>query len=118
MYELVYVQDDKIDFNSPVHFMISVTISSFISFITFSIFSRFEFKNIICIYFFRFNTIMMSIHPGTTDTDLSVPFQKNVKTEKLFSAEKSCGMMLNVIWGADLEQTGKFVDFAGIEILW
>ena len=60
----------------------------------------------------------MSIHPGTTDTDLSVPFQKNVKSEKLFSVEKSCGLMLNVVWAAGIEQTGKFYDYAGEEIPW
>lgn len=61
---------------------------------------------------------MLSIHPGTTDTDLSIPFQKNVKTDKLFSVEKSVGLMLNVIWGANLEQTGKFYAFDGTEIPW
>jgi hypothetical protein len=43
--------------------------------------------------------MVMSLHPGTTDTDLSVPFQKNVKTDMLFTTEKSCGLMLNVIFG-------------------
>lgn len=62
--------------------------------------------------------MVLSIHPGTTDTDLSVPFQKGVKPEKLFPVEKSVGLMLNVVWEADMEQTGKFFDFAGIEIPW
>ena len=66
----------------------------------------------------RFNTIMLSIHPGTTDTDLSLPFQKNVRSDKLFSVEKSCSLMLDVVWGAGLDQTGKFYDYAGIEIPW
>ena len=29
----------------------------------------------------------VSLHPGTTDTGLSKPFQKNVKPEKLFTTE-------------------------------
>lgn len=62
--------------------------------------------------------MVMSIHPGTTDTDLSMPFQKNVKSDKLFSVEKSVGLMLNVVWGAGLEQSGKFYDYAGEEIPW
>lgn len=62
--------------------------------------------------------MVISIHPGTTDTDLSVPFQKNVKENMLFSTEKSCGLMLNVIFGADMEQTGKFFAYDGSEIAW
>eukprot|EP00596_Hydrurales_sp_CCMP1899_P002489 CAMPEP_0119051366 /NCGR_PEP_ID=MMETSP1177-20130426/73010_1 /TAXON_ID=2985 /ORGANISM="Ochromonas sp, Strain CCMP1899" /LENGTH=285 /DNA_ID=CAMNT_0007030551 /DNA_START=135 /DNA_END=992 /DNA_ORIENTATION=+ len=66
----------------------------------------------------RYNSMVMSIHPGTTDTDLSVPFQKNVKTDMLFTTEKSCGLMLNVIFNADMEQTGKFFAYDGSEIAW
>lgn len=62
--------------------------------------------------------MVMSIHPGTTDTELSEPFQKNVKSDKLFSVEKSVSLMLNVIWGAGLEETGGFFDYAGEEIPW
>ena len=62
--------------------------------------------------------MMISIHPGTTDTDLSVPFQKNVKSDKLFTVEKSVGLMLNVIFESTLEQTGKFYAFDGTEIQW
>jgi hypothetical protein len=62
--------------------------------------------------------MVMSIHPGTTDTELSEPFQKNVKADKLFSVEKSVSLMLNVIWGAGLEETGRFFDYAGEEIPW
>ena len=67
---------------------------------------------------FRFNSVMISIHPGTTDTDLSVPFQKGVKPDKLFSVEKSVGLMLNVVWNANLAETGKFFAFDGVEIPW
>jgi len=36
----------------------------------------------------------VALHPGTTDTDLSRPFQKNIKPEKLFAAAFSVGQML------------------------
>ena len=34
-------------------------------------------------------TIVVTLHPGTTDTHLSQPFQKNVPPEKLFSVERT-----------------------------
>ena len=62
--------------------------------------------------------MMISIHPGTTDTDLSVPFQKGVKPDKLFPVENSVGLMLNVVWNSNLTETGKFFAFDGVEIPW
>jgi NAD(P)-dependent dehydrogenase (short-subunit alcohol dehydrogenase family) len=64
----------------------------------------------------RHNTVVVSMHPGTTDTDLSRPFQKNVKKEKLFPVEHSVDMMLNVIWNTKSEDTGKFFAYDGSEI--
>ena len=58
------------------------------------------------------------MHPGTTDTDLSLPFQKNVAPGKLFSAEFSVAQMLDVIWKAGLEENGKFFAYDGSEIPW
>ena len=66
----------------------------------------------------RFRCIVLSLHPGTTDTDLSVPFQKNVPHEKLFPAWYSCGAMLDVVWGASQSQSGKFFAWDGSEIPW
>ena len=56
---------------------------------------------------------MASLHPGTTDTSLSKPFQKNVKPEKLFSPEYSVGMMMDVINRLDLNQTGQCFAYDG-----
>ena len=66
----------------------------------------------------RSNVLTMSIHPGTTDTDLSVPFQKNVQPDKLFTVEYSVGCMLDVIWSRTLADTGKFYAYDGTEIPW
>ena len=60
----------------------------------------------------------MSMHPGTTDTDLSRPFQKNVAQNKLFSTEFSVSQMLDVIWNAGIDSNGKFYAFDGTEIPW
>jgi len=58
----------------------------------------------------------MSMHPGTTDTDLSKPFQSNVSADKLFSAEHSVSMMLAVVSQATMDSTGKFYAYDGTEI--
>jgi len=66
----------------------------------------------------RTNTLVMSIHPGTTDTALSKPFQKNVKRASLFSPATSVEMMLGVILSRGMEHTGSFVDYKGELIEW
>ena len=60
----------------------------------------------------------ISIHPGTTDTDLSVPFQKNVAPGKLFPVAYSVDQMLQVIWKANMKDNGKFFAYDGTEIEW
>jgi len=64
----------------------------------------------------RHNTAVISIHPGTTDTDLSKPFQRNITSDKLFPVSKSVNIMLDVIWKAGLADTGKFFAYDGTEI--
>ena len=64
----------------------------------------------------RKSVIVVALHPGTTDTGLSEPFQKNVKPEKLFTTEFSTGSMLDVLEGLTLEDTGKFFAFDGSPI--
>ena len=41
-------------------------------------------------------SIAVALHPGTVDTALSKPFQGNVAEGKLFDADRSVGMMLDV----------------------
>lgn len=64
----------------------------------------------------RYKCAVISIHPGTTNTDLSLPFQKNVKPEKLFPVDYSVSSMLDVIWRTKLADTGKFYAYDGTEI--
>ena len=56
---------------------------------------------------------VISIHPGTVDTDLSKPFSGNTKPEKLFSPAQSSGYMLNVIDKVTPEQSGKLFAYDG-----
>lgn len=58
------------------------------------------------------------LHPGTTDSALSEPFQKNVPEGKLFSADKTAGLLLGVLDKLSPEQTGRFWAYDGEEIPW
>ena len=64
----------------------------------------------------RKGAIAIALHPGTTDTGLSEPFQKNVKPEKLFTPQYSAGSMLDVIEGLKPEDTGRFFAYDGSPI--
>ncbi|XP_071507431.1 C-signal-like [Diadema antillarum] len=64
----------------------------------------------------RKKVICISLHPGTVDTELSRPYHRNVPEGKLFSAEYSVKKMMEVVENASVEDSGKFFDFAGLEI--
>lgn len=58
------------------------------------------------------------LHPGTVDTDLSKPFQKNVAKDKLFTKEFSVQKLLSIINNAKIHDNGKFFAWDGKEIPW
>ncbi|TYJ42602.1 hypothetical protein E1A91_A03G100300v1 [Gossypium mustelinum] len=58
------------------------------------------------------------LHPGTVDTDLSRPFQRNVPAEMLFAKEFSVQKLLNIINNAKQRDNGKFFAWDGQEIPW
>lgn len=64
------------------------------------------------------NVKLLSFHPGTTDTKLSKPFQKNVPSNKLFSCEFVAKQLIGII--NHLEHDGKlsYLDWQGKEIPW
>jgi len=66
----------------------------------------------------RYRCLTYALHPGTTDTDLSVPFQKNVADHKLFPVWYSVGCMLDVVWNLGEAETGGFYAYNGEEIPW
>lgn len=63
------------------------------------------------------NPIVLMLHPGTVDTDLSVPFQRQV-TWKLFSLEQGARQLLEVIYNAERKDNGRFLDWQGKDIPW
>lgn len=58
------------------------------------------------------------LHPGTVDTDLSKPFQRNVPENKLFTTEFSVQKLLSIILNAKSHDNGKFFAWDGQEIPW
>lgn len=61
---------------------------------------------------------VLSLHPGTTDTRLSAPYQANVPTGKLFSPEKTAALLIEQIAKAQAYPSGRFIDYAGETIPW
>lgn len=61
---------------------------------------------------------IIAFHPGTTDTQLSKPFQKNVPTDKLFTPDYVAQCLLNVLTKITPTETGKFYSYSGDEIPW
>lgn len=62
--------------------------------------------------------ICILLHPGTVDTDLSKPFQKNIAKEKLFTKEYSVQKLLHIINNVKSHDNGKFFAWDGQEIPW
>lgn len=59
------------------------------------------------------NTILGCYHPGTVDTELSKPFQNNVKPGKLFTAEFTATQLLAHIDTFDVENGPYYFDWEG-----
>jgi NAD(P)-dependent dehydrogenase (short-subunit alcohol dehydrogenase family) len=64
------------------------------------------------------NTIVIALHPGTTNTQLSAPFQKNVPPEKLFSVSLCTQQLLSVINDITNNDNGKFFSWDGTNLPW
>jgi len=63
-------------------------------------------------------TLVALLHPGTTDTDLSLPFQRNVPPQKLFSVERTVAQLMQVIDGLQPEDHGQFFAWDGSRLPW
>ena len=60
----------------------------------------------------------IALHPGTNDTDLSKPFQRNYPKDKIFTKEYGVQRMLEVVDGVGEDDNGKFYAFDGKDIPW
>ncbi|WP_299258396.1 SDR family NAD(P)-dependent oxidoreductase [uncultured Kushneria sp.] len=62
--------------------------------------------------------IVLCLHPGTTDTELSRPFQARVPQEKLFTPDFVAERLLEVINRRTPEDSGAFYDWNDMLIEW
>ena len=53
-------------------------------------------------------SIVVTLHPGTVDTQLSQPFSKRVEASKLFSPTLAATQLLQVINGLEQKDSGGF----------
>lgn len=58
------------------------------------------------------------LHPGTTATPLSAPFQASVPAGRLFSPQRAAAQLLDILEGLVPEQSGSFWAWDGEPIPW
>lgn len=63
-------------------------------------------------------TLVVVLHPGTTDTRLSQPFQASVPPNRLFSVERTVTQLLAVIEGLHSDDSGQFFSWDGSRLPW
>jgi len=64
------------------------------------------------------NAIVVTLHPGTTDTRLSKPFQRSVPPEKLFSVDRTVQQLLTVLDQLQDSDSGEFFSWDGTKLPW
>ncbi len=64
------------------------------------------------------DSVLVCYHPGTVDTALSKPFQKNVAAEKLFTADFTASQLITHLPELDREQACHFIDWRGEVVTW
>ncbi|MEA3588192.1 SDR family NAD(P)-dependent oxidoreductase [Pseudidiomarina sp. 1APP75-27a] len=60
--------------------------------------------------------VIAAIHPGTTDTQLSKPFQERLPQDKLYSPAKSASRIAAVIADLTTDDSGKLLHWDGTEL--
>lgn len=66
---------------------------------------------------FRHSSVV-AIHPGTTNTKLSEPFQRNIPKTQLNQPEVSAGRIADIIEASTPELSGKFINWDSTELPW
>lgn len=64
------------------------------------------------------NVKLISFHPGTTDSPLSKPFQKNVPKGKLFTSEFVAKQLLTIVDNTMVDGKASYLDWQGKAIPW
>ncbi len=63
-------------------------------------------------------TAVVMLHPGTTATTLSEPFQKNVPPEKLFFPTRTVAQLMDILLDVTPGDSGKFYSWDGSILPW
>ncbi|MDA9557439.1 SDR family oxidoreductase [Vibrio sp.] len=61
---------------------------------------------------------VLALHPGTTNTELSRPFHRNIPEGKLFSPERVAQDLIQLIQNSTPDQSGRFCAYDGEGIPW
>ena len=61
---------------------------------------------------------VVAIHPGTTDTELSKPFQANIPVDKLYTPAQSAGRIIDVLENLGAEDSGRLLFWDGSVLPW
>ena len=64
------------------------------------------------------NVKLLAFHPGTVDTPLSAPFQRNVPEGKLFTPDYVARQLLELMTQLSVDGQASYLDYAGKEISW
>ena len=64
------------------------------------------------------NIKIIAFHPGTTDTPLSKPFQKNVPANKLFTSDFVAQQLLQIVEESVIDGELSYLDWQGEAINW
>ncbi len=64
------------------------------------------------------NIKLLAFHPGTTDTPLSKPFQRNVPANKLFTSSYVAEQFLSIVEQLPFDQKASYLDWQGKTIEW
>ena len=64
------------------------------------------------------HTLVILLHPGTTNTNLSQPFQRNVPPGKLFSVERTVNQLWHIIDNLEESDRSKFFSWDGTILPW
>ncbi len=62
--------------------------------------------------------VVVALHPGTVDTGLSAPFQRNVPAHKLFTRSLAAMQLLEVVDSLTPGDSGSFLGYDGKVIQW
>lgn len=63
-------------------------------------------------------TVVVALHPGTVETDLSAPFRGGVPAERLFSPTRAAAQLLGVLDRLTPAESGGFYAWDGSPIPW